>query len=323
MKTVSVVIPVYGVEKYLVRCVDSVLEQTYNALQIILVDDGSPDNCPAICDFYAQKDERVKVIHRQNGGVSSARNLGIDVAIGEYVCFFDSDDYIEADMIEKLVEGIEKSCDDVCVCGYYVDYHDEQENVISTQTISPDFSCIETKWPLQKYERVLGWCGYVWNKVYRRSFLKKHTLYFDENVSLFEDLSFNAKIFENMAKVRFISYVGYHYIQRQRESLGVKYYDNFFELMQNALNAKSSILNSWGLEKKYIDVLYHDNFIDIVWSALKNFSRASLSRKKKKEAWLKLWKEQVLNKKLRAIKPWNKRRKVKRIILLYFSRFYI
>ena len=148
-------------------------------------------------------------------------------------------------------------------------------------------------------------------------------MYFDENVSLFEDLSFNAKIFENMAKVRFISYVGYHYIQRQRESLGVKYYDNFFELMQNALNAKSSILNSWGLEKKYIDVLYHDNFIDIVWSALKNFSRASLSRKKKKEAWLKLWKEQVLNKKLRAIKPWNKRRKVKRIILLYFSRFYI
>ena len=98
---ISVVVPIYNVEKYLQKCIDSILAQTYRHLEIILVDDGSPDNCGAICDNYAQEDGRVLVIHKKNGGLSSARNAGLEIAKGELIVFIDSDDWIDANYIEK------------------------------------------------------------------------------------------------------------------------------------------------------------------------------------------------------------------------------
>ena len=108
---ISVIVPVYKVEQYLDECVQSIINQTYKNLEIILVDDGSPDRCPEMCDEYARQDSRIKVIHKPNGGLSSARNAGIDIARGEYIGFVDSDDYIAHDMYEKLYnafEGTEK-----------------------------------------------------------------------------------------------------------------------------------------------------------------------------------------------------------------------
>lgn len=99
---VTVVLPIYNVEKYLNRCIESVVNQTYRNLEILLIDDGSPDNCPRICDEWALKDERIRVIHKENGGLGNARNTGIENATGEYICFFDSDDYIALDTIEKI-----------------------------------------------------------------------------------------------------------------------------------------------------------------------------------------------------------------------------
>ena len=98
---ISVIVPIYKVEKYLNKCVDSIINQTYKNLEIILVDDGSPDSCPDICDKYEKKDNRVKVIHKKNGGLSDARNAGLDIANGEYISFIDSDDEIEASFVEK------------------------------------------------------------------------------------------------------------------------------------------------------------------------------------------------------------------------------
>ena len=103
---VSIIVPVYGTENYLSNCVESLLKQTYPQIEIVLVDDQSPDSCPAICDAYAQKDERVRVIHQKNKGVSGARNTGIDAATGEYFCFVDSDDTLEANAIEILLNDI-------------------------------------------------------------------------------------------------------------------------------------------------------------------------------------------------------------------------
>lgn len=103
---ISVVVPIYNVEKYLQKCIDSILAQTYRHLEIILVDDGSPDNCGAICDNYAQEDGRVLVIHKKNGGLSSARNAGLEIAKGELIVFIDSDDWIDANYIEKLYDDI-------------------------------------------------------------------------------------------------------------------------------------------------------------------------------------------------------------------------
>ena len=106
---ISIIVPVYKVEKYLDKCVESIVEQTYKNLEIILVDDGSPDNCPAMCDEWAQKDSRIKVIHKENGGLSSARNAGLDACTGEYIYFLDSDDYIADNCIVIDVFSINKA----------------------------------------------------------------------------------------------------------------------------------------------------------------------------------------------------------------------
>lgn len=116
-KKISVIVPVYQVEPYLRKCLNSITGQTYQNLDIILVDDGSPDNCGAICDEYARRDERVRVIHKENGGVSSARNAGLDAASGDWIAWVDPDDWIEADMLQYLLEGALSHRADIAICG--------------------------------------------------------------------------------------------------------------------------------------------------------------------------------------------------------------
>lgn len=113
---ISVIVPVYKVEKYLKRCVDSILAQTYPCLEVILVDDGSPDGCPAICDEYAREDRRVRVIHKENGGLSDARNAGIDAAKGKFLGFVDSDDYVHPRFYELLLQALKEEGADIAGC---------------------------------------------------------------------------------------------------------------------------------------------------------------------------------------------------------------
>lgn len=115
---VTIVLPIYNVEKYLNRCINSIVNQTYKNLEIILVDDGSPDKCPEMCDEWEKKDTRIKVIHKQNEGLGMARNTGIENATGDYICFFDSDDYLELTAIEKLYKLAEKTDPDIVTYGY-------------------------------------------------------------------------------------------------------------------------------------------------------------------------------------------------------------
>ena len=118
MKKISIIVPVYKVEKYLDTCVNSLVNQTQENIEIILVDDGSPDNCPKICDDWAKKDSRIKVIHKENGGLSDARNKALEIATGDYIGFVDSDDYVSLDMYKTLVELLEKNDADISICQY-------------------------------------------------------------------------------------------------------------------------------------------------------------------------------------------------------------
>ena len=116
---ISVIVPVYKVEPYLRQCVDSILDQSYEDLEVLLIDDGSPDNCSEICEEYARLDDRVKTFHTENRGLSSARNYGLQQAKGEFVGFVDSDDWIEPDMFMNLLQRMEEAGADFCVCGYW------------------------------------------------------------------------------------------------------------------------------------------------------------------------------------------------------------
>ena len=115
MEKLSVIIPIYNVEKYLDRCIKSICNQTYENLEIILVDDGSTDGSPEMCDQYVEKDKRIKVIHKQNGGLSDARNVGLEYATGQYIFFCDSDDYVERDLISECMESISKDSIDILI----------------------------------------------------------------------------------------------------------------------------------------------------------------------------------------------------------------
>lgn len=126
MPQISVVVPVYKVEKYLARCIDSILDQTYKDFELILVDDGSPDKCGEMCDEFARKDNRIKVIHKKNGGLSDARNVGIENAIGRYIAFVDSDDFIHSEMLSVLYENIIETSSEISICSFQMVYSESE-----------------------------------------------------------------------------------------------------------------------------------------------------------------------------------------------------
>lgn len=137
MAKVSVVVPVYNVEEYLERCIESIRNQTLEDIEIILVDDGSPDNCPKICDEFAEKDSRIKVVHKKNAGVAAARNSGLEIATGEYIAFVDSDDYIDKNMYQRMMEKVQEYDCDLVMCDCVKEYGDHQE--IYTHNIRGNF----------------------------------------------------------------------------------------------------------------------------------------------------------------------------------------
>ena len=135
-KLISIIVPIYKVENYLKRCIDSIINQTYKHIEIILVDDGSPDNCGAICDEYTKFDDRIKVIHKKNGGLSDARNCGIEISTGDYIIFIDGDDYVSKNMCEKLlIRALEHNAD-IVSCNFKEIYIDNNREKINKQSIN-------------------------------------------------------------------------------------------------------------------------------------------------------------------------------------------
>lgn len=166
---ISVIVPIYKVEKYIVDCVDSIANQTYKNLEIILVDDGSPDNCPAICDEYAEKDPRVVVIHKNNGGLSDARNVGLDRATGEYIGFVDGDDYISPNMYAVLINRLQEHGADMAICNYLC-VDESHEPVAGKNCVQPlRNECLTAEHFIEGYSGPYGWYYVVaWNKLYKK-----------------------------------------------------------------------------------------------------------------------------------------------------------
>lgn len=174
--TISIIVPVYKVEKYIHRCVKSILQQTYEKLEIILVDDGSPDNCGNICDDYEKQDSRIRVIHQDNQGISAARNTGLDVCSGEYIAFVDSDDYIMPDMYEKMIRSLCDNEADICVCQWQYEQVDGQQ-VVDVRKINLDIcgkrKSVQFAEYLYKGSYENGVVVAAWNKLYKKCVFEK------------------------------------------------------------------------------------------------------------------------------------------------------
>ncbi len=212
---ISVIVPIYNVEKYLPRCVDSILNQSYKNLEVILVDDGSPDNSPKICDEYAKQDNRIKVVHKQNGGLSDARNAGMEVATGEYVSFIDSDDWVDADFISELYKGI-KSGADVAECATRL--FDDNDNTLSTRGSKE--SKISRDDALAKLITEDGVYQTVWNKLYKKSQIDELPFAVGK---YHEDDFWTWKVFLKIDNLYLCEKPMYNYLQRSNSIIGSSY----------------------------------------------------------------------------------------------------
>ncbi len=197
---ISVIVPVYNRKETLVRCVKSLLDQTFSDLEIILVDDGSTDGSGAVCNALSREDIRIRVIHKENGGVSSARNAGIEAAKGEYLMFMDSDDYAELQMAEKLLKSI--GDDDIAICGFH--HHYQGRDIVRIPNV-PGQRGDENF--LSLYGQ--GFMNMPWNKLYRRELAGR----FDESLSLGEDLLFNLDYLRRTDGITVVKEALCHYIQ--------------------------------------------------------------------------------------------------------------
>lgn len=206
---ISVIVPIYKVEKYLSKCIESIIAQEYSNIEIILVDDGSPDNCGKICDDFATKDTRIKVIHKENGGLSSARNAGIDIATGEYLGFVDSDDSIEPFMYKKLISSIIENKTKLAVCA--VNYVFENGKILTKSNLGENCTFDFYQAMIEMNSHRIFDMG-AWSKLYHRDLF--FDLRFPEG-KLSEDYYIMYKIFDRAQKISYVSTPCYNYLQRQ------------------------------------------------------------------------------------------------------------
>ncbi len=213
-KLISVIVPIYNVEKYLTKCIESIINQTYKNLEIILVDDGSPDNCPIICDEYAKKDSRIKVIHKKNGGLSDARNYGMSLATGEYISFIDSDDYIDENMYEQMVTALIDNNADIVSCAINDVYNDK----IETKNIKQEL--YNTELAIKDLLLEINLTQTVWNKLYKKEIIEGITF---EKYKINEDDFWTYQIIANSKRIITINKPFYYYIHRESSIMGQGY----------------------------------------------------------------------------------------------------
>ena len=219
MAQISVIVPVYKTEQYLCACVDSILHQSYSDLEVILVDDGSPDNCPQICDDYAQRDERVRVIHQNNAGVAAARNAGLDAACGEYITFVDSDDWIDPDMYAGMMEMANAHDCDVVMCDCLKEYenrsqvysHDIRAGFYDRAQLEQEYFPHLLMMPNVEYPPTIS----NWLCLFRNT---EHIPRYAEGIRYSEDLLFGAQLMLNARSFYYMKDCCYYHYRMNPQS---------------------------------------------------------------------------------------------------------
>ena len=226
---VSIIVPVYKVEEYLDECVESIINQTYSNIEIILVDDGSPDKCPRLCDEWAKKDDRINVIHKENGGVSSARNAGINIAKGEWIWFVDSDDTAQINALEELSE-----------------YFNAADLIAFNAKIDKLYTKDEKFFDSYYFRYQLGF--EPWNKLYKKSIIVDNDLRFDTEENVGEDLLFNITYYQYADKYKFSTSKYYNYRVREDSAMQsnnekrleqqLRLYSKIYDIYKNKLDER-------------------------------------------------------------------------------------
>ena len=251
----SIIIPLYNCEKYIEKCLESVLQQNYGNYEIIVVNDGSTDSSLEIVNKYINSHQNLKVITQNNKGLSGARNTGLRNSKGDYVLFIDADDYVEQNLLSEISRQISNY--DILVYGYYNDLIINDKLCDQSQIV---FSDNDIDYCLNEMNilTISGLLGYAWNKAYSRKYLLENNYLFEEGTSLIEDVLFNAKVLTNTDRIAYLTVPLTHYIQRlDRMTLSKKKYSNLTELLKRGLKARIDILEKINADnKEHISVLF-------------------------------------------------------------------
>lgn len=264
---VSIIVPVYNIETYLRECVESILNQTYKNFELLLIDDGSKDSSPAICDEFAKMDSRVIAIHKMNEGPSATRNRGIDEAKGEFIVFVDSDDLIHEEMLEKMVNAVTGYNTDLCICGYER-FRDEwkQRSRISPYSLVIFQSQMELASVYNRASTNMFGVS-IWAKMYRTEIIKNNNIRFREDIDYEEDCCFNLDYFRHVTTTAVLR--DYFYFYRQMEqSLSKGYRKDIFKFLVNGYRGRRAFLEQLGMETGGAELIF---FIVVKTTLIKIF----------------------------------------------------
>lgn len=288
---ISIIIPIYNAEKYLSRCIDSVLSQTYSDIELLLINDGSKDNSGAICKEYARKDSRIRIFYKENGGVSSARNLGLNNAIGEYVMFVDSDDYMLPTMCEVMLSTLHSKKTDLIVCGTT-----ETGGGIWAPHYDFDYSFTELK---KNFVAILHTelLSPPWNKLFKKELIGGQQ--FREDMSFGEDLMFNIRYLEKCRNVSFIKETPFFHEKNNNSSLVVRFNRNrLFDIEKLWLS-----IDNFSIER---NKLFYKYLRDLAIYSRQLFKTKYIS-----------W-----NDKLKILEQWYNISQLRKINLLHYNHIY-
>lgn len=272
---VSVIMPVYGVEDYVGKAIESIQNQTYKNFEFFCVDDGTKDRSGEICDEYARNDNRIIVIHKENGGAPTARNVAIDQAKGKYFYFMDSDDWTEPTMLEDMVTLAEDNNLQLVVSGYYIDtYYSDEGKFVQEQSVEDIIYKDQQAFREDAHRLFDKNLLYTpWNKLYSAEYVKENKIYFPQ--TFWDDFPFNLSVLRDVERVGVTSKKYYHFIRKRQESETAKYRPQMYDKREEEANWMESLYNHWQIDSAEIQEFLSRRYIERIIGCIENLTNPS------------------------------------------------
>ena len=287
---ISVIMPVYKVEEYVTKAIESIQAQSLRDFEFLIVDDGTPDKSGEICDQYAKDDPRISVIHKENGGAPSARNIAIDKAKGKYLYFMDSDDWAEPTMLEDMYNLAEASQAQLVIAGFYIDTYYKPDKYMTTDYI-PEDAVYQTKEEFRRDAYKLFDKNMLyppWNKLFLREFIVENKLYFP--TTFWDDFPFNLSVIKDIEKVAVTSKQYYHFLRARSESETSKYVPQMYEKREEEHSWMLGLYRYWGVKDEASREMIARRYIDRLIGCFENLTNPNceLTATEKKQQMKKM-----------------------------------
>ncbi len=301
---ISIIMPVYNVEKYVAKAIESILAQTFKDYEFLIVDDGTKDKSGEICDEYAKKDSRIRVIHKENGGAPSARNTAIEMAKGKYVYFLDSDDWAEPQMLSDMYMLAERNHAHLVVCGYYIDTYYGTKHI--SEKIAEDNQVYTDANTFREQSYRYFDCNMLytpWNKLYSMKLIKKYQLRFPD--TLWDDFPFNLSYLQHVERVVVTNQAYYHFIRARSDSETSAYTADMYKKREEEHGWMLALYKEWGIDSGETMEMVERRYIERMIGCIANVtsSKCTLSGKERRQEIKKMLHNPRVDEALAVAKP--------------------